>query len=78
MLVIKRFHTGVYNIKETLNVLKMMPKEFANKTGIPCRTLSAIINGNEGINFDIAHKLAAYFDNSINFLINLQNQYNFY
>ena len=77
MMNIKRFHPGLY-IKESLSALEMTAKEFAARTGISERTLSAIINGNGDITFDVAYKLAAYFDNSINFWTNLQNQYNVY
>mgnify|MGYP000971445949 FL=1 len=77
MANIKRFHPGVY-IKETLEAMEMTAREFSARTGISERTLSAIINGNEDITFDIAYKLSLYFDNSVNYWTNLQNQYNLY
>ena len=77
MANIRRFHPGVY-IKETLEAMEMTAREFSARTGISERTLSAIINRNEDITFDIAYKLSSYFDNSVNYWTNLQNQYNLY
>lgn len=77
MANIKRFHPGVY-IKENLDVMEMTAKEFSVRTGISERTLSSIINGNGDITFDVAYKLSKYFDNSINYWTNLQNQYDMY
>ena len=77
MANIRRFHSGVY-IKETLEAMEMTAREFSARTGISERTLSAIINENEDITFDIAYKLSLYFDNSVNYWTNLQNQYNLY
>lgn len=77
MANIRRIHPGVY-IKESLSVMEMTAKEFAARTGISERTLSAIINGNGDITFDVAYKLSVYFDNSINYWTNLQTQYDVY
>ena len=77
MANIRKFHPGVY-IKETLEAMEMTVREFSARTGISERTLSAIINRNEDITFDIAYKLSSYFDNSVNYWTNLQNQYNLY
>ena len=77
MANIRRFHLGMY-IKETLEAMEMTAREFSARTGIYERTLSAIINGNEDITFDIAYKLSLYFDNSVNYWTNLQKQYNLY
>jgi len=77
MANIRRFHPGMY-IKEILEAMEMTAREFSARTGINERTLSTIINGNEDITFDIAYKLSLYFDNSVNYWTNLQNQYNLY
>ena len=77
MTNIRRFHPGVY-IKETLEAMEMTAREFSARTGISERTLSAIINGNEDVIFNVAYKLSSYFDNSVNYWTNLQNQYNLY
>lgn len=77
MANIRRIHPGVY-IKESLDVMEMTAKEFAARTGISERTLSAIINGNGNITFDVAYKLSMFFDNSINYWTNLQTQYDIY
>lgn len=77
MANIKRFHPGIY-IKDSLESMNMTSKEFAIRTGISERTLSSIINGNGNITFNVAYKLSIYFDNSINYWTNLQNQYDLY
>ena len=77
MANIRRLHPGIY-IKESLEAMEMTSKEFSARTGISERTLSAIINGNGDITFDVAYKLALYFDNSIDYWTGLQNQYNIY
>ena len=74
---IKSFHPGLY-LKESLQAMEMTAKEFSFRTGISERILSAIINEKCDITFDVAFKLAKYFDCSINFWTNLQNQYNLY
>ena len=74
---LKRYHPGVY-IKDSLEALNMSNKEFSLRTGISERTLSAVINGNGDITFDIANKLSEFFGNSINFWTNLQNAYDSY
>ena len=77
MANIRRFHPGIY-IKETLEAMEMTARDFSARIGISERTLSAIINGNGDITFNIAYKLSLYFDNSANYWTNLQNQYNLY
>ena len=77
MANIKRFHPGVY-IKENLIAMEMTAKEFSYRTGISERTLSSIINEKGSITFDVAYKLSLFFDNSINYWTNLQNQYDIY
>ena len=72
---IRRYHPGEY-IKDALEALDMTAKEFSLRTGISERMLSGIIKGECDITFDTAFKLSEYFDNSINFWTNLQNQYN--
>lgn len=74
---IRRFHPGVY-IKDSLEAMEMTSRELSIRTGISERTLSAVINGNGDITFDIAYKLSLYFDNSINYWMNLQTQYDLY
>lgn len=75
MLNNKRFHPGVY-IKDALDTLKITSKEFACITGIEEKILSDILKGESDITFEIAGKLAAYFTNTSNFWLNLQNEYN--
>ena len=77
MMNIKAFHPGIY-IKDSLDVMEMTSKEFSARTGISERTLSSIITGKGDITFEVAYKLAEFFDNSVNFWTNLQNQYDIY
>lgn len=77
MANIRRLHPGMY-IKESLDAMEMTSREFSARTGISERTLSAIINCNGSITFDVAYKLSIYFDNSINYWTNLQTQYDLY
>ena len=74
---IKSFHPGVY-IKESLEAMNLSLEEFSKHTGILKKDLDLIINEQADVTNSIAYKLADFFDNSINFWINLQNQYNTY
>ena len=75
--IIKRKHPGSI-IKKSLDAWNMSSKEFSIRSGISERTLSDIINEKGSITFDIAQKLALYFNNSIEVWLNLQTQYNVY
>lgn len=77
MANIRRLHPGVY-IKDLLEAMQMNANEFSMRTGISERMLSPIINGKADITFEIADKLATFFDNSINYWTNLQTQYDVY
>lgn len=74
---IKRFHPGVY-LKDTIDVLDLTIDEFSVKTGISKDDLSLIVDEKMNITLDIAEKLAKYFDNSTNYWLNLQKQYDEY
>ena len=58
--------------------MKITTKEFSIKTGILESTILSIVNCKTDITYEIANMLAAYFDNSINYWINLQTQYDNY
>ena len=62
-------------IKKDLECMNMSAKEFAFRTGISERTLSAIMNDKGAITFDVAYKLSQYFDSSIEFWLRLQSNY---
>lgn len=74
---IKRFHPGVY-LKDTIDVLDLTIDEFSVKTGISKDDLSLIVDEKMNITLDIAERLAKYFDNSTNYWLNLQKQYDEY
>ena len=67
----KTLHPSIY-IKEILKTSKITSKEFVAKTGIP----EDVLLGNMDITYDVAYKLSLYFDNSIDFWLNLQKNYN--
>ena len=77
MLNIRRFHPGVY-LKDDLEVLNMSAREFSARSGISERVLSPFINGKTDITFDLAYKLSAFFGNSIDTWMKLQQNYDLY
>ena len=70
-------HPGVY-VKDAIEALGLSQSEFALRTGLSIKNVSTLINGESNITFDVAVKLAAFFDNSVEGWINLQTQYNLY
>lgn len=77
MTNIKKYHPGVF-IKENIDTLGITIGELSIETSISINTLSNIIESKEDINYDVAYKLSIYFDNSINYWMNLQIQYKNY
>lgn len=77
MANIRRIHPGQY-IQDELESIDMTAKEFSLRTGISERTLSSIITGKGNITFEVADKLAEFFDNTVEFWVNLQVQYDIY
>ena len=74
---IRKLHPGIY-IKNAIETMEITSKDFSIKTRIPEKILLSIINEKENITFDIAFKLSNFFDNSIDYWINLQTQYDLY
>ena len=70
-------HPGVY-VKDAIDALGLSQSEFALRTGLSIKNVSTLINGESNITFDVAVKLAAFFDNSVEGWINLQTGYNLY
>lgn len=58
--------------------MKITTKEFSIKIGILESTILSIVNCKTDITYEITNKLVAYFDNAINYWINLQTQYDNY
>lgn len=77
MANIKMFHPGIY-VKDAIDTLGMSSKEFSFRTGISERTLSSIITCKGRLTFDVAYKLSSFFDNSVDFWLNLDNNYSLY
>lgn len=70
-------HPGIY-VKDAIDALGLSQSEFALRTGLSIKNVSTLINGESNITFDVAIKLAAFFDNSVEGWINLQTAYNLF
>ena len=70
-------HPGIY-IKDAIESLGMSQNEFACRTGLSSKNVSTLINGSSSITFEVATKLASFFDNSVEGWINLQTKYDMY
>ena len=70
-------HPGIY-IKDAIEELNLSQSEFAFRTGLSIKNVSTLINGESNITFDVAVKLASFFNNSVEGWINLQTKYNLY
>ena len=74
---IKVSHPGKY-VKNAIEALNMTQNEFAIRVGMTSKDLNALIYEESIITFEMAEKLASFFDNNIDFWINLQNRYENY
>jgi len=72
----KRSHPGVF-LKDELEAMNMSAKEFSIRTGISERVLSSILNCERGITYDVAYKLAVFYDHEDDpeLWLRLQNSY---
>lgn len=70
-------HPGIY-VKDAIEELGLTQSEFAYRTGLSIKNVSTLLNGESNITFDVAVKLAAFFDNSVEGWINLQTKYNLF
>ena len=70
-------HPGIY-IKDAIEAMGLTQSEFALRTGLSIKNVSTIVNGESGITFEVAKKLAAFFGNSVEGWINLQTKYDLY
>ena len=70
-------HPGVY-ILDIIEEMCITQSEFAARVGLTSKNLSTLINGESNITFDVAQKLANFFDNSVEGWINLQTKYEIY
>ena len=67
-------HPGIY-IKDAIDELGLSQSEFAYRTGLSIKNVSTLINGESNITFDVALKLAGFFNNSVEGWVNLQTKY---
>ncbi|HHT67319.1 MAG TPA: HigA family addiction module antidote protein [Erysipelotrichaceae bacterium] len=70
-------HPGVY-LKDAMEELGLNQSEFALRTGLSTKNVSTLVNGESDITFDVAVRLAAFFNNEVEGWINLQTKYNLY
>lgn len=68
------FHPGSY-IEDIIENLNITQGEFAERLGTSSKTVSKLVNGEEGLSNDIANKLAKLTGVSIKTWLNLQNAY---
>lgn len=68
------FHPGQY-IGELIEDYQMTQKEFAEELGVPPKTISKLVNGEESISNEIAQKLEKFTNISMKTWLNLQNSY---
>ncbi|GAB2025140.1 hypothetical protein OfM1_12110 [Lactovum odontotermitis] len=68
------FHPGAY-IEEIIEDLNITQQEFAQRLGIPPKTVSKLVNGEESVSKETANKLAKLTGVSIVTWLNLQNAY---
>ena len=78
-MIKKRYvsHPGVY-IKDAIEELEMNQSEFALRTGISIKNVSTLISGDSDITFEVAVKLASFFQNEVEGWVNLQTKYDMY
>lgn len=68
------FHPGQY-VEELIEDYNVTQKEFAERLGVSAKTVSKLVNAEESISKDTAHKLAKLSGVSMQTWLNLQNAY---
>lgn len=68
------FHPGQY-VEELIEDYNVTQKEFAERLGVPAKTVSKLVNAEESISKETAHKLAKISGVSMQTWLNLQNAY---
>ena len=68
------FHPGYY-IEEYLVETRLSQRDFAMRLGTTPKNVSMIVNGEQRLSLDIASKLSRLMGTSIEYWLNLQNQY---
>lgn len=68
------FHPGQY-IEELIEEYNVTQKEFAERLGVSAKTVTKLVNAEESISKETAHKLAKLSGVSMQTWLNLQNAY---
>ena len=68
------FHPGQY-VEELIKDYNVTQKEFAERLGVSAKTVNKLVNAEESISKETAHKLAKLSGVSMQTWLNLQNAY---
>ena len=68
------FHPGYY-IKEIIDESRLTQQDFAHRLDTTPKNLSLLIRGEQRLSIDIAIKLSKMLGTSVNYWLNLQNEY---
>ena len=74
MMINNPFHPGVF-LKELLDDLQITSYRLAKDTHMPATRVSEILKLRRSITVDTAMRLAAYFETTEHYWLNLQNSY---
>lgn len=67
-------HPGKY-VDDAIYKLNITKDDFAYSIGISIEDVNSLINGKTNITYEVAEKLARFFNSSIDFWLNLQAKY---
>ena len=70
-------HPGLY-IKDAIEELGLNQTEFALRSGLSIKNVSTLISGDSRITFDVAVKLASFFNTGVEGWLNLQTKYDMF
>ncbi len=75
MKKLHNIHPGEVLLEEFLKPMQITAYRLSKDTGIPQTRVSSIIRGKRRITADTALRFSAYFGNSVNFWLGLQNDF---
>ncbi len=75
MNTLQNIHPGEILLEEFLIPMAISQTKLANSIGVPPRRINEIVLGKRGITADTALRLAKVFDNSVQFWMGLQDEF---
>ena len=72
-----RYHPGVY-VKDALDAMRMMPKEFSFHIGISEEALTGTLDGSKRLSTGAAKRISCFFGNSLEYWLTLRILYDSY